>query len=146
MLNSFCRRALFAAAMAALHQAASPASGSVIADLAASSAPRAAGPGRRAAAPPPTGRVVRHSLGPVPGFTVPITADTAEKLAAVSDKRHGAGVFGAVGDWLSHLQDATASKVKVTGHETLTMRMDKVSGNLQSFQQDQYLGQGTNGV
>lgn len=100
----------------------------------------------------PTGKVPaaplvqRRALGPVPGFTLPVTkGDDTESLFAKRKKR-SSGLFGPIGDWFNHLQSATGTKINATGRSTLSLRMESVSGNRDAYQQDQYYGRGSNGV
>jgi len=86
---------------------------------------------------------VRQGLGPVPGFTLPSHRMEARK------KKRRAGMFGAVGNFFDHLQSTTSSKVKLSGHETLSLQWNQVSGGqdaVQSYQDQQYYGRGSNGV
>lgn len=92
--------------------------------------------------------VERVPLGPVPGFSLP-GSKLASKDSFFGKKMHHTGFLGGVFDWFDDLADETGSKVKVTGHETLTLAASNVSGGASgqaAFTDSQYLGQGSNGI
>jgi len=93
-------------------------------------------------------RVERRPLGPVPGFTIPVPAQSGEMHADAlfGKKRSHGGLFGAVGDWFNRMQAATGTSIKVSGHHTLSLRMESISGNSDSYRDEQYYGRGSNGV
>src|SRR5690348_5826881 len=67
---------------------------------------------------------VRQPLGPVPGFSLPSHKTQADPARS---KKRRSGMFGAFGNFVDHLQSATGSKVKVSGHETLSLQFSHVS-------------------
>src|SRR5581483_9442284 len=85
-------------------------------------------------------RVERRPLGPVPGFTIPVPAQSGEMHADAlfGKKRSHGGLFGAVGDWFNRMQAATGTSIKVSGHHTLSLRMESISGNSDSYRDEQY--------
>ena len=85
----------------------------------------------------PNAAMIRHGLGPIPGFTI-AGKDPRVKV------RH-TGFFGHAADWLSDMQEKTGSKVKATGNSTLSVQQQSISGNSAAFQSDQYLGRGGGG-
>ncbi|MDE2126901.1 MAG: hypothetical protein KGJ62_09955 [Armatimonadetes bacterium] len=93
--------------------------------------------------------VVRHGLGPVPGFTLADTSGGAANDLFFTHKPRRSGIFGAMGDWVDHLERVTGTHVHATGHETLSLQFSSVSGGQgasQTYQSYNYLGQGSNGI
>ena len=96
-------------------------------------------------APAPSPRL---ALGPVPGFSLP-APDSAAVNAVFDKPKARRSRFGAVGDWLDHLQKMTGSKITPGGQWTLSARMESVSGGeaaQQTYQNERYYGQGSNGI
>ena len=92
----------------------------------------------------------RQSLGPVPGFTLPTNRSAADAGKGFTKKiGRRRGMFGAVGDFFDRLEEATGTKIKASGHHTLSFRWDSISGGSaadSAYQGDQYFGRGGNGV
>jgi len=89
---------------------------------------------------------VRRSLGPVPGYTLPISQDAENDQVFNRPKRKKSGMFGGIGDWFSRLEQKTGSRIVASGHQTLSFRYDSVSGSASSYQDSQYNGVGSNGI
>ena len=141
----FLRRAFLLTAFAALAQTANLARADeapTLWDTLAQAAMEA--PGRAAATAP---KIVRHALGPIPGYTVPLAMDTSvdDAIFAAHKKRRGS-VFGPVGDYVGRLQSATGTKIVLHGSSTFSYRSESVSGSADSYTSDQYYGQGSNGL
>jgi hypothetical protein len=89
----------------------------------------------------------RLPLGPVPGFTLPAPRRAASDVSGLfTKKKPKRGLFGSLGEWFDQLQKATGSSIKASGHQTLSMHMDSVSGNASAYQDDHYYGRGSNGI
>ncbi len=95
---------------------------------------------------PPRGAVftargtARQPLGPIPGFSIPAPDDGGTVSKALRR-----GMFGSVGEWYNRLEKATGSKITATGNSAFTLRMDSVSGQPASFQNEQDFGRGSKG-
>ena len=101
-------------------------------------------PGQTAAASTP--KIVRHALGPIPGYTVPLATDTSvDDAIFAAHKRRRGSVFGPVGDYVGRLQSATGTKIVMHGSSTFSYRNESVAGSADSYTSDQYYGQGSNG-
>ncbi len=89
--------------------------------------------------------VHRKTLGPVPGFTIPVS-DTEENDRIFSKTKRGGGVFNSIGDWFTRMESATGTKIKASGHNTLSFRSENISGNQAAYRDEQYYGRGSNGI
>ncbi len=87
----------------------------------------------------------RKSLGPVPGFSIPIS-NTEENDQIFSKSKKGGGVFNSIGDWFTRMESLTGTKIKASGHNTLSFRAENVSGNSSAYRDEQYYGRGSNGI
>ena len=92
------------------------------------------------------GQSPRRSLGPVPGYTLPVNQESENDKIFNRPKRKRSGMFGGIGDWWSRMEQKTGTRVKASGHQTLSFRYDSVSGSANSYQDSQYNGQGSNGI
>ena len=102
-------------------------------------------PGHAAAASAP--KIVRHALGPIPGYTVPLAMDTnVDDAIFAAHKRRRGSLFGPVGDYFGRLESATGTKIVMRGSSTFSYRSENVSGSADSYTSDQYYGQGSNGL
>jgi hypothetical protein len=100
----------------------------------------------KSTAPVPTFRQVRRPLGPIPGFTLPTNRTVAVTPDSKNARKHThGGLFGSLGDWLNQMGNATDTHIKVTGHQTTSLRMDSISGNDTSYHDEQYYGRGSGG-
>ena len=88
----------------------------------------------------------RHALGPIPGFTVPVSTDTAVDDAIFAPKRpRRRSIFGPMGDYVGRLQQATGTHILLHGSSNFSYRSDSISGSAEAYSGDQYYGQGSNG-
>jgi hypothetical protein len=91
---------------------------------------------------------VRLPLGAVPGFTVPASPN-AKAATALLQKKRRRSIFGPIGDWFDQWERSTGTSIKASGSANMSFRNDSISGGataIQSFQEDNYLGRGANGV
>ncbi len=154
MLKSYQRRAFLLLALTALEPASAPARAAdppeslwdILSHADAVAAPTLIG-GLPAPVTEPL-RPRRLALGPVPGFTLPASqrATTQAEKDSIFAKHKRGGLFGSVGTWFDRLQTSTGTKIKATGHHTLSLRMENISGNSDSYRDEQYFGRGSNGV
>lgn len=91
-------------------------------------------------------QTARRSLGPVPGFTLPLNQETENDQIFNRPKRKKSGMFGGLGDWWTRMEQRTGTRITASGHQTLSFRYDSVSGSQSSYQDSQYNGQGSNGI
>jgi hypothetical protein len=103
-------------------------------------------PSKQTSQPFDVGGGTRRSLGPVPGFTLALNQESENDQIFNHPKRKKSGMFGGLGDWWSRMEQKTNSKITASGHQTLSLRYDSVSGSQSSYQDSQYNGQGSNGI
>ena len=92
----------------------------------------------------------RRTLGPVPGFTVPVPASalTPAQSDFFNQKKRSRGMLGPVGEAIGRLQAATGTSINFKGSSMFSMRSESVSGGadaVSSYHSDQYFGAGSNG-
>ncbi|MCW3097996.1 MAG: hypothetical protein JWL77_3614 [Chthonomonadaceae bacterium] len=136
-------------ALLALESAASSAraaDGDTLWDLLSRTDHTALEPSKQTSQPFDVGGGTRRSLGPVPGFTLALNQESENDQIFNRPKRKKSGMFGGLGDWWSRMEQKTNSKITASGHQTLSLRYDSVSGSQSSYQDSQYNGQGSNGI
>ena len=94
----------------------------------------------------------RVPLGAVPGFSLPAqdrVGDPGSGAGAKGKKKTFRGPLAPFSRLWDKFMTATGSNIDVRGDATLTLRKDSISGGdqaTQSFQDENYLGQGSGGV
>ncbi len=149
MPGLYHRHVFLCLALFALESAASSAhaaDGDSLWDLLSRTDHTALEPSRQMAQPFDGSQASRRSLGPVPGFTLPLNQEAENDQIFNRPKRKKSGMFGGIGDWFSRLEQKTGSRVSASGHQTLSFRYDSISGSQNSYQDSQYNGQGSNGI
>jgi len=149
MPGLYHRHVFFCLALLALKPvaaSAAPADGDSLWDLLARTDHTALEASKQGTQPFDAAQNARRSLGPVPGFTLPLNQEAENDRIFDRPKRKKSGMFGGIGDWWSRMEQKTGSRVTASGHQTLSFRYDSVSGSQSSYQDSQYYGQGSNGI
>ncbi len=97
----------------------------------------------------PAGVQMRRPLGPVPGFTVPVTSTGKAAQQDFFSKKKNRSPFGSVGEWIGRMQAATGTNINLKGSMVFSYRAEQVSGGQEaanSYHSDQYFGNGNNGL
>ena len=151
MLNSYRRRAFISLAIIALPSAAARASADDPVTLwDALTTSNASNTGSNSNGSGGQSGPLRRPLGAIPGFTLPSSDHvSSDDLPPGKRRKQYRGMFGSISRMWDQFEAATGTSIKASGSSTLSMRRESISGGdkaAQSYHNEQYYGQGSNGI